>query len=146
MEMLKMAEYEFDGKAFRQFLNKKAWEIANKRECAPYAEGYKSPIDVVYADVKLQFDDNVMKAIQKVGIEVDKEELLKALNYDRMQYWNGFSNGAMAALSKIVHCGECKNCQHLKTRDELWCDGHTVYEEGFCAWGERMERSEDATN
>lgn len=51
---------------------------------------YKSPIETVMKEVfqkmNEDFENSVLKAVQKVGTNVDKEELLKALIYDRGQY------------------------------------------------------------
>jgi hypothetical protein len=46
--------------------------------------------------MRTQFEDNVFKAIQDYGIVVDKEELIKALQYDRGQYEKGFADGMLA--------------------------------------------------
>ena len=50
----------------------------------------------------MQEDENmVMKAIRKVGVNVDKEELIKALQYDRNQYAKGYEDGKNDVLDKI---------------------------------------------
>lgn len=43
----------------------------------------------------------VMKAIRKVGVNVDKGELIKALQYDRNQYEKGYEDGKNEVLDKI---------------------------------------------
>lgn len=53
---------------------------------------YKSPIDIIYSDVQMKLEDEVCKAIQNVGINVDKDELIKALSYDRQQYEKGYAD------------------------------------------------------
>ena len=59
---------------------------------------YKSPIETVMKEVfqkmNEDFENSVLKAVQKVGINVDKEELLKALIYDR---------GYEDAMNEIKH-------------------------------------------
>lgn len=55
---------------------------------------YESPIDVIYSDMVTKLEDGVLKAVQDVGITVDKQELLKALQYDRDSYRKGFQDGA----------------------------------------------------
>lgn len=61
---------------------------------------YKSPIDLIIADVQTkileQQENQVFQAIQNVGVNVDKEELKKALAYDRDQYQVGYSDGYTA--------------------------------------------------
>lgn len=66
---------------------------------------YKSPIEQIYGEIQTQMvqeDENmVMKAIRKVGVNVDKEELIKALQYDRNQYTKGYEDGKNDVLDKI---------------------------------------------
>ena len=57
---------------------------------------YKSPIQI-YTDriiepTKSKFDEQCMKAVVNVGIDVDKDELIKALKYDRNQYEKGYQD------------------------------------------------------
>ena len=58
---------------------------------------WKSPVDLFYDKVhyelEKELDSTVTKAIQTVGINVDKEELIKALQYDRGQYEKGYKDG-----------------------------------------------------
>lgn len=54
---------------------------------------YESPINIIYGQMQLQMDDNICRAVQNVGINVDKEELLQALAYDRNQYEKGYADG-----------------------------------------------------
>ena len=53
---------------------------------------YESPIKVVYNDVVPEFESGVMRAIQKVDIFVEKDELIRALDYDRGQYEKGYAD------------------------------------------------------
>lgn len=62
---------------------------------------YRSPIDVIVRETKFEFGNAVYKAVQDVGISVDKEELVKALKYDREQYYKGYADGYEAAVKKI---------------------------------------------
>lgn len=70
---------------------------------------YKSPIELVVNQVQNlmleQQENQVFQAIQKTGVIVDKEELQKALKYDREQYQNGYNDGytdgANAMLAKL---------------------------------------------
>ena len=54
---------------------------------------YKSPIEVIHEQIRVQVDDEIFRAIQNVGINADKKELLKALEYDRGQYDKGWEEG-----------------------------------------------------
>lgn len=50
---------------------------------------YESPIELIYKDVQDRLDNDILYAVQKVDIKVNKEELIKALEYDRKQYEKG---------------------------------------------------------
>lgn len=54
---------------------------------------YKSPIEIITGNIQTQIDDAIYSAVQNVGINVDREELLKALEYDRGQYDKGWEEG-----------------------------------------------------
>ena len=60
---------------------------------SPDMSGYESPITAIATQLQMMYDEEVMKAIQRVDIEVNKEELIKALNYNREQYVKGYQNG-----------------------------------------------------
>jgi len=80
---------------------------------------YKSPIDVIYGDIYTQMvqdeEDLVMKAIRNVKVNVDKEELIKALKYDRNQYIKGYEDGRKDVLAII----RAKIEQSIKDLDEF---------------------------
>lgn len=62
---------------------------------------YQSPIAVNIAnDIQLKMEDDIMTAVYSYGVEVDKDELLKALAYDRDQYVTGYADGVRAASPK----------------------------------------------
>lgn len=46
-------------------------------------------------------EGDILRAVQKYGINVDKEELLRALQYDRNQYEKGYDDGKADALKWI---------------------------------------------
>lgn len=62
---------------------------------------YKSPIEVFLQEAKLNYENSIYNAIQEYGIKVDKEELIKALSYDRKQYIAGY-NDAIKELMEIL--------------------------------------------
>ena len=87
---------------------------------------YESPIKIDYAEpiyesVIGQFDEAVMKAVQRVNISVDRDELVRALQYDRDQYEKGFRDGVASAKRQ----GEWKH-----DREWLTCSvcGNTICE------------------
>ena len=54
---------------------------------------YESPIEGIVSNVQMNYEDGIIKAVQSVGFNVNKEELAKALMYDRRQYEKGFADG-----------------------------------------------------
>ena len=66
---------------------------------------YESPIELIvkdtYQKILKQREENIFKAILETGVKVDKEELLKALKYDREQYKKGYIDGAKE-LAKML--------------------------------------------
>ena len=63
---------------------------------------YQSPIEIIHDNMRMEIEGEVYKAVQRVGVNVDKEELLKALQYDRGQYTNGFKDGYAKAIEEFV--------------------------------------------
>ena len=87
---------------------------------------YSSPIEKIYSEIQTQMvqeDENmVMKAIREVGITVDKEELINALQYDRKQYTKGYEDGKNEVLDKIraeieTKYGQCDICEYFEDYD-----------------------------
>lgn len=68
---------------------------------------YKSPIETIvsemYTRILQEQENKVFEAIQNMGINVDRDKLMKALRYDRDQYDEGYSD-------YIVYCGNY-NCE-----------------------------------
>jgi len=61
---------------------------------------YKSPIEVtsymtdtVVKQARTEMDDAIYTAILNTDIIVDKDELIKAMQYDRGQYQKGYADG-----------------------------------------------------
>lgn len=67
---------------------------------------YKSPIDGIIADFQVKARQEqeklVFEAVQKVGVNVDKDELIKALNYDRQQYKKGYCDGVRTFVESFL--------------------------------------------
>lgn len=66
---------------------------------------YESPIDKIYKDIQTQMiqqdEKMIMQAVREVGITVDKDELVKALQYDRNQYSKGYIDSKAETQEKI---------------------------------------------
>ena len=63
---------------------------------------YKSPIEVIHGEMQMNIENGIYKAVQNVGVVVDKDELLKALLYDREQYEKGYADAREKAIDEFV--------------------------------------------
>ena len=64
--------------------------------------GWERPVNVIQSQMRMDIEGQIMRAVQNVGVIVDKEELIKALRYDRGQYDKGFANGYNKAIDDFV--------------------------------------------
>lgn len=64
---------------------------------------YKSPIEVIQHEFQVKLEGDVMKAVKQHDIFVDKEELIKALQYDRDQYTKGFQDGCRERMDELIN-------------------------------------------
>ena len=66
---------------------------------------YESMIKMIAGQIQSEIENDLMvKVSQTVGYEVDKDELIKALQYDRKQYEKGYNDGLKA--DKWISCKE----------------------------------------
>ena len=103
---------------------------------------YKSPIEIkiddIISDAVEGVDKYIVRYIQQAGVNVDKDELIKALKFDRGQYEKGWNDRD----NEIVRCKDCKwykrkypwngiyECSYLEA---------PMDDDDFCSWGERRE-------
>lgn len=84
---------------------------------------YESPVKTIIEDVHMQLseqlDERTYQAVVNVGIAVDKEELIRALQYDRKQYEVGYRHGK-AAAPQWIPVGERKPDFEL----QMWRQEH----------------------
>lgn len=107
---------------------------------------YESPIEVftrkIVQDIEERIDGVIFKECVRVGVNVNKDELIKALRYDRGQYDCGYADGRAARDREIVRCKDCKYLAHFDDEEiALWCGvwANETSEDCFCKWGERKE-------
>ena len=81
---------------------------------------YISPIEIISREMQTRFEDNVFKAVIEQGVIVDKDELIKALKYDRDQYEKGYTDGEHGAAVVIFET------LHKILRDYLECSISTT--------------------
>lgn len=88
---------------------------------------YKSPIQLITDDInyalRAKVDDDIYRAVLRYDVSVDKDELIKALTYDREQYDKGYSDGyikgSTETLEKVKKALEkCLNDAKLITSRE----------------------------
>ena len=73
---------------------------------------YKSPIDIIQEEMRTKFDNKILEAVLKLDIRVNKDELIKALEYDRNQYLQGYEEA-----KEIYEKALDKACEELAHRD-----------------------------
>lgn len=71
---------------------------------------YESPINAICSEITHKIlrdqEENMMLEVQQaIGYAVDKDELIKALRYDRNQYEKGFKDGA-EQKARWIPCSE----------------------------------------
>lgn len=111
---------------------------------------YESPIKLYATQVEPQIEGEILRVIQKMEVVADKEELLRALQYDRNQYFKGYRDAISDhTLVKVVRCKDCKHWDeyHMGSLDGPgtgmgvclegcnWVDGKRA--DDFCSYGER---------
>ena len=72
---------------------------------------WESPITIMQTEMQTQPEDEVMKVVANVGVMVDKEELLKALQYDREQYYRGYNDAVDEFVERLENHLEELNCE-----------------------------------
>lgn len=66
---------------------------------------YESPIELLSEALETQIEGDMFKCVQRYGFNVDKDELERALRYDRGQYEKGFREGTAQTtweMSEII--------------------------------------------
>ena len=88
---------------------------------------WESPIQMISEDIikdMVEKQDGVLlEAVHRVGFDVNKDELEKALLYDRDQWERGYTDGKMDGYnlrdSEIVRCKYCKYLSQDKIAPEF---------------------------
>lgn len=90
-------------------------------------------ISIAMGELKVAFDNEVMKAVRNVGVDVDKEELLKAL-----ELYHNLVHCRECKKAHLTADGTCKYCEEWKDDDGNYIE---VYHDGdhFCSYGERQD-------
>ena len=65
---------------------------------------YEPPIQVITEGFLRQLEGDAHRVVEGYGITIDKDELMRALQYDRNQYQKGYEDGQKDALEALrVH-------------------------------------------
>lgn len=122
---------------------------------------YKSPIKFNYEDIMMTcdpvrdaqekmakyageaFDNAVLSAIFKIGIKVDKDELVRALTRSHELYTQGYDDAVeqLESETEMVHCNNCGYYQESVMKCGLFRDEYgdrfemQPYE--YCSKGEK---------
>lgn len=100
---------------------------------------YESPVHVYTTEIQHKMaeecDRIVLSEIKNVGVYVEKDELIKALEYDRGQYQKGFRDGRLSVERKTgMWIGE----------GDGYADGSMVYDMWSCGCcGTRFDEWEE---
>ena len=108
---------------------------------------YKSPITIIESTIDSftksiikQKDDAIFAEIQhSFGVDMDREELIRALKYDRDQYNKGYSDGIRDAREELVRCKECDFACPGSYGLVCTAWGAPTDPDMFCAKGERAK-------
>lgn len=107
---------------------------------------YESPIKVIQGELETQLEGEILKAVRRVDVTVDRDELIRALRYDREQYQKGFADASRDA----VVVTRCKDCARWDDDPDTYGadDGpkgkcmksfETMCADDFCSYGEPKE-------
>lgn len=76
---------------------------------------YEPPLEFVVKEICEKIGENVdamvIQACFDAHVEVNRDELLAALKYDRGQYEKGVADGRAQAAEELVHCADCEYWQ-----------------------------------
>lgn len=105
---------------------------------------YDSPFVLNLSDITAQMAQNIdgmcLQAVQRVGVNVDEEKLLTALNQDskryREAYRSGYETGYEKRDEEIIRCRDCK-----WNNGYTGCDKYLLPHGGdwYCADAERRD-------
>lgn len=97
---------------------------------------YESPIKVFQGELETQLEGEILKAVHRIDVTVDRDELIRALRYDREQYQKGFDD----ARKDAVVVTRCKDCARYQLGLN-WCGrtGFVQRDDDFCSHAKTKE-------
>ena len=74
---------------------------------------YDPPVKITFDEAKFfSIDNEIFQCIQNANVDVDRDELLRALKYDRDQYNKGYVDGRADAIAELMQW--IKACPAMK--------------------------------
>lgn len=103
----------------------------------PHFYNYESPIEEIITQITKniqQKEENCLMTTVEgtIGFRVDKDELIKALQYDRNQYEKGLQDGYIQAIKAMY---EFVEMSLLTLKDDLSERSHGQYDAYTNIWG-----------
>ena len=89
--------------------------------------GYQSPIEIIVGQAKSEFEDSVYRVVQSYGVNVDKDELIRALQYDGGQYEKGYADGLRHRETEWISVEERLPSEDVRVLVWLRNDHKTTY-------------------
>lgn len=116
---------------------------------------YQSPISIYESAMQTIIEQRENAIFAKVqdafDVQVDKAELIRALQYDRNQYDKGYADGKADAMAEMVRCMDCVHyehhkrygtiCRHPEMDFDIECYDQWINTkpDDFCSYGERKD-------
>lgn len=72
------------------------------KEIERFFDNYESPVKIIGEQINSNIENGILKAVHSFGVDVDIEELKKALIYDRNQYMQGYEFGRKEAVKEFA--------------------------------------------
>ena len=63
---------------------------------------WESPIRILQTGIETQIEEDVIKAVMKYGIDIDKDRLLEMLRGDSRSYDMGYATGKREVCERII--------------------------------------------
>lgn len=87
---------------------------------------YESPIELIYGDMQTKFENDICEVVQEVGINVNKDQLISALIYDRHQYEKGYQDAKKEILAAVLEQAKKSGFSHEIKGEEFFMGRTTV--------------------
>lgn len=91
-------------------------EIFSQKLTEDIMLGWESPVNIIEKEWETKIEGDIVKAIKSYDIDVDKEELIKALNYDRNQYKTGYKD-ALEWMQRVIMLNMPDIIRYSENRD-----------------------------